>query len=238
MDGLLLELSIARQPDIRRRLAALLAPLDAGPDLRRTLDVLFACDLDRERTASELYIHRRTLRYRLDRIKSLSGIDPHSARGIQLLRAALTADRLPDLTAPDSPSSQQDERSLQALDEPRLRCRAERQDHASPVGGVPHGHPAVTAGHLHALSAVLAVTRLPPRRHIACFHLSSCVLVNSTDWPAGSDAPSTDSNAAWASSIRSWAVLTISRVMVVTLTVTRLSITGVMRCPPQHLPAA
>jgi PucR C-terminal helix-turn-helix domain/GGDEF-like domain len=124
MDGLLLELSIARQPDIRRRLAALLAPLDARPDLLRTLDVLLACDLDRERTASELYIHRRTLRYRLDRIKSLSGIDPHSARGIQLLRAALTADRLPELTAPDPPGGQQDERSLQALDEPRPRNAA------------------------------------------------------------------------------------------------------------------
>ena len=97
MDGLLVELAIARQPDITQRLAALLVPLGAGTDLPRTLEVLFACDLDRERTAKELCIHRRTLRYRMDRIRDLSGIDPDSAHGIQLLRAALTASRLPSL---------------------------------------------------------------------------------------------------------------------------------------------
>ena len=97
LDTLLVELAIARQPDIRQRLAALLAPLDAGADLPRTLEVLFACNLDRERTAKKLCIHRRTLRYRLDRIRNLSGIDPDSAHGIQLLRAALTATRLPPL---------------------------------------------------------------------------------------------------------------------------------------------
>jgi hypothetical protein len=42
MDRLLVELAIARQPDIRQGLAALLAPLDAGTDLRRTLEVLLA----------------------------------------------------------------------------------------------------------------------------------------------------------------------------------------------------
>jgi hypothetical protein len=94
LDALLVELAIARQPDITRRLAALLTPLDAGPDLRRTLEVLFACDLDRERTARELCIHRRTLRYRMDRIRNLSGVNPDSAHGIQLFRAALTATRM------------------------------------------------------------------------------------------------------------------------------------------------
>jgi PucR C-terminal helix-turn-helix domain/GGDEF-like domain len=101
MDDLLVELAIACQPDIRRRLAALLAPLDAGADLRRTLRVLFACDLDRERASRELCINRRTLWYRMDRIRALSGIDPDSAHGIQLLRAALTAARLPALGSPE-----------------------------------------------------------------------------------------------------------------------------------------
>ena len=94
--------AIARQPDIKQRLAALLAPLDAGQDLHRTLEALFACNLDRERTASKLCIHRRTLRYRMDRIRDLSGIDPDSTHGIQLLRAALTATRLPTLN-PQNP---------------------------------------------------------------------------------------------------------------------------------------
>lgn len=95
MDDLLVELAISRQPDIRERLAGLLSPLDAGTDLRHTLEVLLACNLDRERAARELCIHRRTLRYRVDRIRGLSGIDPDSVRGLQLLRAALTATRLP-----------------------------------------------------------------------------------------------------------------------------------------------
>jgi PucR C-terminal helix-turn-helix domain len=95
MDDLLIERAISRQPDTRQRLAALLTPLEAGADLRRTLQVLLACHLDRELTATQLSIHRRTLRYRLDRIRELSGIDPDSLAGLQLLRAALTATRLP-----------------------------------------------------------------------------------------------------------------------------------------------
>ncbi|TDD81249.1 PucR family transcriptional regulator [Actinomadura darangshiensis] len=93
-DELLVELAILGQPGIRGRLAAVLSPLDAGTDLRRTLEVLLACNLDRERAARELWIHRRTLHYRLDRIRDLSGVDPSSARGIQLFRAALTSARL------------------------------------------------------------------------------------------------------------------------------------------------
>ncbi|MFA1543002.1 PucR family transcriptional regulator [Actinomadura monticuli] len=89
-----MELAILEQPAIRGRLAAVLKPLDAGTDLRRTLEVLLACNLDRERAARELWIHRRTLHYRLDRIRDLSGVDPSSARGIQLFRAALTSARL------------------------------------------------------------------------------------------------------------------------------------------------
>ncbi|MBO2457841.1 PucR family transcriptional regulator [Actinomadura violacea] len=96
-DELLVELAILGQPGIRGRLTAVLSPLDAGTDLRRTLEVLLACNLDRERAARELWIHRRTLHYRLDRIRDLSGIDPSSARGIQLFRAALTSARLAGL---------------------------------------------------------------------------------------------------------------------------------------------
>ncbi|HET9383171.1 MAG TPA: helix-turn-helix domain-containing protein [Streptomyces sp.] len=93
-DELLIELAVARQPDIRQRLAGLLAPLRQGTDLRRTLEVLFDCGLDREQTTRALYIHRRTLTYRIQRIRDLTGLDPTTAHGIQLLRGALTASRL------------------------------------------------------------------------------------------------------------------------------------------------
>ncbi|MFF4860046.1 helix-turn-helix domain-containing protein [Streptomyces rubiginosohelvolus] len=36
-------------------------------------------------------MHRRTLTYRIKRIRELTGLDPTTAHGIQLLRAALTA---------------------------------------------------------------------------------------------------------------------------------------------------
>ncbi|MFD0688565.1 PucR family transcriptional regulator [Actinomadura fibrosa] len=108
-DELLVELAILGQPGIRGRLSAVLSPLDAGTDLRRTLEVLLACNLDRERAARELWIHRRTLHYRLDRIKELSGIDPSSARGIQLFRAALTSARL---TALESEGHRAEDASL------------------------------------------------------------------------------------------------------------------------------
>jgi hypothetical protein len=96
-DDLLVELALAQQPTIRERLAALISPLDAGTGLRRTLEVLLACDMDRERAAGELCIHRRTLYYRIDRIRKLSGIDPNTAHGIQLLRAALTSARMEEM---------------------------------------------------------------------------------------------------------------------------------------------
>jgi hypothetical protein len=99
MEDLLVELAISRQPEIKARLAGLLVPLGAGADLLRTLEVLLACNLDRERAARQLCIHRRTLRYRMDRVRELSGIDPDSPQGLQLIRAALAAGRLPDLEA-------------------------------------------------------------------------------------------------------------------------------------------
>ena len=112
MDDLLVELAIFRQPDICQRLAALLAPLEAGADLRHTLEVLLASNLDRERAARQLCIHRRTLRYRVDRIRELSGIDPDSVHGLQLLRAALTATRLPP---PEPRQRRQEPASISSL---------------------------------------------------------------------------------------------------------------------------
>ncbi|MFR9676880.1 PucR family transcriptional regulator [Streptomyces sp. TR06-5] len=90
----LVELALARQPDIRKQLTRLLEPLRSGTDLRHTLEVLFDCGLDRGRTAEALHLHRRSLTYRLQRIRQLSGFDPTTAHGIQVLRAALSAARL------------------------------------------------------------------------------------------------------------------------------------------------
>ncbi len=100
MQELLIELAVARQPAVRQRLADLLTPLGSGKDLTHTLETLFDCGLDRERTTKALHIHRRTLTYRLQRIRELTGINPATAHGIQVLRSALVATRLPVLTDP------------------------------------------------------------------------------------------------------------------------------------------
>lgn len=99
VDELLVELAVARQPALRHRLADLLIPLREGTDLQITLNALFECELDRERTSRKLHIHRRTLTYRIQRIRELTGLDPATAHGIQVLRTAVTASRLPTIHA-------------------------------------------------------------------------------------------------------------------------------------------
>lgn len=91
---LLVEVAVARQEPLQSGLMDLLAPLQGGKDLLRTLEALYANNLDREQTARKLYIHRRTLTYRINRIRELSGIDAATPHGMQLLRLALTASNL------------------------------------------------------------------------------------------------------------------------------------------------
>jgi carbohydrate diacid regulator len=54
----------------------LLSPLDHEPDFLRTLETFFAHDCSPSATAGALNIHRNTLAYRLDKITSLTGLDP------------------------------------------------------------------------------------------------------------------------------------------------------------------
>lgn len=89
----LLEYQLSRPSDALPALGALLDPLDRNPDLIRTLEVYLATDLDRRRAAAELHVHPNTLDYRLRRIVELTGIDPSTAHGLQLMGAALSARR-------------------------------------------------------------------------------------------------------------------------------------------------
>lgn len=76
------------------RLLACLDRLNDHPELIRTLVAFFDSDLDRTRTSERLFLHRRTITQRLQRISALTGYDPRTARGIQVLGLALTARRL------------------------------------------------------------------------------------------------------------------------------------------------
>lgn len=54
----------------------LLSPLDREPELLMTLNVFFSEDCCPSSTAKQLSIHRNTLSYRLDKIASLTGLEP------------------------------------------------------------------------------------------------------------------------------------------------------------------
>ena len=90
----LLEYQLTRPSDALVELCRLLDPIDRNPDLPHTLEVYLANDLDRRRTAAALHVHPNTLDYRLRRIVDLTGLDPSTSRGLQLLGAAIAARRL------------------------------------------------------------------------------------------------------------------------------------------------
>lgn len=94
LDDVLLEYVVTRPSDAGSRLAGVLAALDHGPELVETLQGYFDADLDRRTAAAALNIHPNTLDYRLKRVGELTGLSVGSARGLQVLGAALVARRL------------------------------------------------------------------------------------------------------------------------------------------------
>jgi sugar diacid utilization regulator len=71
-----------------------LEPLEDGPELIATLEGYFAADFDRRKAAGNLHIHPNTLDYRLRRVAELTGLSVGSAKGVQVLGAALTIRRM------------------------------------------------------------------------------------------------------------------------------------------------
>ena len=67
----------------------LLSPLDHEPELLETLDAFFSEDCCSSSTASRLSIHRNTLSYRLEKITSLTGLDPRYFDDAVQIRLAL-----------------------------------------------------------------------------------------------------------------------------------------------------
>ncbi|HVX70458.1 MAG TPA: helix-turn-helix domain-containing protein [Mycobacteriales bacterium] len=94
LSDVLLEYQLSRPSDALPELGLLLEPLERNPDLVLTLETYLAHDLDRRGTAAALHVHPNTLDYRLRRVVELTGIDPATARGLQLVGAALAARRL------------------------------------------------------------------------------------------------------------------------------------------------
>jgi hypothetical protein len=100
VDGFLLELLLARSPDLAERLAGrVLGPLEAYAERRssglmETLEAFLACELDRRRTAQQLHVHPNTLDYRLRRIAELTDLELGRPRDLVLLELALARRKL------------------------------------------------------------------------------------------------------------------------------------------------
>ena len=67
----------------------ILGPLDNEPELHQTLKLFFEENCSAAGTSSRLFIHRNTLKYRLDKIASLTGLDPKKFEDAMLIRLAL-----------------------------------------------------------------------------------------------------------------------------------------------------
>jgi hypothetical protein len=93
LDDVLVEYQLTRPGAARDRLAAVLAPLDAHPELVETLETYLALDTNRRRTATRLHVHPNTVDYRLRRVRDLTGVDPLHPAGLPRVIAALAARR-------------------------------------------------------------------------------------------------------------------------------------------------
>lgn len=67
----------------------LLTPLDCEPDLLMTIETFFEKNCSPSATARQLSIHRNTLNYRLDKLASLTGLDPRCFDDAVQIRLAL-----------------------------------------------------------------------------------------------------------------------------------------------------
>ncbi|WP_067467755.1 PucR family transcriptional regulator [Actinomadura macra] len=83
------ELGAARLPEVDHWLRRIADLLFQGPDLVVTLDAYYRHDMNRLLTAAHLYVHPRTLDYRLRRARELTGIDPTTTRGVRTLSAVV-----------------------------------------------------------------------------------------------------------------------------------------------------
>jgi len=74
--------------------------------LVRTLETFLEADGNVAGTAQRLFTHRHTIRYRLERVRELSGLDVGSSDGREKLSLGLKAMRVLGIAAPAGPASE------------------------------------------------------------------------------------------------------------------------------------
>ncbi|BDG23549.1 transcriptional regulator [Thermus thermophilus] len=86
--------SVLESPRSRDRLLRLVAPLEAYPDLLRTLEAYLASRLSLKQTARQLGLHPNTVLYRLRRLEVLTGLRLDRLEDLCLLTMALQLRRV------------------------------------------------------------------------------------------------------------------------------------------------
>lgn len=108
----LLLTAISEDPsELQRFFDETVAPLIAYDDqyeteLVKTLETFLDEDANVARTAERLFTHRHTIRYRLERVRELTGLDVGSTEGRERLGLGLKAMRVLGLSPPDGPAQE------------------------------------------------------------------------------------------------------------------------------------
>jgi hypothetical protein len=94
--------------ELERFYSDTIAPLGAydeqyGTELVRTLETFLASDGSMALTCKQLFTHRHTIRYRLERVRELTGLDVSSTDGRERLGLGLKAMRVLGIAAPRGP---------------------------------------------------------------------------------------------------------------------------------------
>ncbi|MDX6699405.1 MAG: hypothetical protein QOE65_2802 [Solirubrobacteraceae bacterium] len=104
--------AMSESPDeLQRFYSETLAPLVAyddqyETDLVTTIEAFLDCDGNVAQTAERLFAHRHTVRYRLERVRELSGLDVGSSDGREKLSLGLKAMRVLGIHAPRGPATE------------------------------------------------------------------------------------------------------------------------------------
>jgi hypothetical protein len=88
----LVEYAVVQDEAAMEQLVSLIGPLRDHANLRETLTAWIDLDYNRNSAARRLFVHRSTLDYRLQRIGVLTGCDPGTGHGAQMLTLAVVVD--------------------------------------------------------------------------------------------------------------------------------------------------
>jgi DNA-binding PucR family transcriptional regulator len=97
--------------ELRRFHTETIAPLldydeEYETELVRTLETFLDLDANVAKTAERLFTHRHTIRYRLERVRELTGFDVSSTEGRERLSLGLKAMRVLGIVAPRGPATE------------------------------------------------------------------------------------------------------------------------------------